>query len=59
MKNVSNCPKRPAWRILDRVADDFYILNRTQNGHVRYVPLYILQLELPTARAVRKAEWNL
>ena len=47
--------KRPAWRILDRLSGDLYVLSQTQNSIVRYAPLYIHSFVLCAPRKILEA----
>ena len=47
--------KRPAWRILDRLSGDLYVLSQTQNSIVRYAPLFIHSFVLCAPRKILEA----
>jgi len=47
--------KRPAWRILDRLSGNLYVLSQTQNSIVRYAPLFIHSFALCAPRKILEA----
>ena len=47
--------KRPAWRILDRLSGDLYVLSQTQNSIVRYASLFIHSFVLCAPRKILEA----
>ncbi len=47
--------KGSAWRILDRLSGDLYVLSQTQNSIVRYAPLYIHSFVLCAPRKILEA----
>ena len=58
-ENLPQAPqgsKRPDWRILDRISENFYVLCYSQNLCVRYAPLYIHSFPLCAPRKLLEAQ---
>lgn len=47
---------RPAWKVLDRVSENCYLLCGTLDGHVRYAPLYIHSFPLAAPHKLLEAQ---
>ena len=57
-KNLSIVPygvKQPAWRILDRISGDLYVLSQLQNDQARYAPLFVHSFALCAPRKILEA----
>ena len=47
--------KRPAWRILNQLSGDLYVISQVQNSIVRYAPLFIHSFVLCAPRKILEA----